>query len=56
MIMSIDVSLNGYGNGAKELPSGSLVHCFLTVERLEGNYASLVLQELHLENLLRNES
>lgn len=53
MIMSIDISINGYGKGTKELPSGSLVHCFLIVERLEEKDASLVLQKLHLKNLLR---
>ena len=51
---SMDVSIDGHGKGTRVLPSGSLVHCFLIVERLEEKDASLVLQKkLHLKNLLR---
>ena len=52
---STDVSIDGHGKGTQVLPSGSLVHCFLIVERLEGNGAALVLQEPHFKNLMRNE-
>ena len=52
---SMDVSIDGHGKGTKVLPSGSLVHYFWIMEKLEGNGAALVLQEPHFKNLMRNE-
>lgn len=39
----------------EKLPSGSLVHCLLIVERIEGKGVALVLQEPHFKNLMRSE-